>query len=158
MPESKKRALDLFALLDNISRKNVAAYDRLTDEELREFQPFVIMRWLTGTKSARQVFYLNTLLNPFVWTLPKHKKLLYYLLTSSTDGKPQRYTWTKVQSKKISSRPSSVEVIKSHFGYSTSHAIDALKVLSVDDVIEYANELGYQKEDIAKIKKEWKDG
>lgn len=156
--ETKKRNLDLFALLNNISKKDVEAFDRLTEQELREFQPYVIMRWLTGTESARQVFYLNTLANPFVWTLPKHKKLLYYLLTTCTSGKPQRYQWIKAQAKSSPRRPTSVNVVKQYCGYSSAHAVDALNVLTVNDIIEYATDLGYQKEDIAKIKKEWKNG
>ena len=157
MAQTKSRALDLFKFLDDISKKDDTAYDRLSEEADREFQPYVIMRWLTGTSSARQIYYLNTLVNPYVWTLHKHKKLLYNLLTTSTNGKPQRYKWVRAQSRR-DKKPLSTQIVKSYIGYSTREAQDALEVLTVEDIIEYADELGYQKDEITKLKREWKDG
>ena len=65
----KKRTykLNLWPLLDSISYKNVNYYDTLTVENLKEYSPYVVMRWLTGGQTsdvARQICYLNEFVNP----------------------------------------------------------------------------------------------
>jgi hypothetical protein len=152
----KKHKLDIFQTLNHISKKDRNFFRDLTDEEKKAFQPLIVMRWLTGTNDARQVYFINELVNPFVFSMYNHKELIYYLMTTCTSGKNQRYNWTKSSSKKSSSTPLSVSVIKDYFNYSTMHAIEALPMLSNDDILEYAEQLGRQKEDITKIKKELK--
>lgn len=151
-----ERKLDLFGLLGAISEKNLTYYEELPDESKKEFQPFVIMRWLTGTHSKRQVYFLNAVVNPFVFDLGQHHKLLmYYLLTLCTSGKQQRYTWTKPPSAtKVSKLV--LTVICDYFAYTKRQAIDAAKLLSSEDILDYAEQLGWQKEDITKLKKEFK--
>jgi len=152
----KTRKLDIFRVLDNTSKKNVDFYADLTEEEQKGYVPLVTMRWLTGTKDARQIYFINELVNPFVFAFTKHKELLYQLMTCCTTGKVQRYYWNKAQSKKSTSTPAIISVIKEFFNYSTIHAIESLPLLANEDILEYAEQLGRQKEDIAKIKKELK--
>lgn len=152
----KKHKLDIFRVLDRTSRKDQAFYHDLTEEEQKAYQPLVVMRWLSGTTDARQIFFLNELVNPFVFNFTKHKELLYQLMTVCTGGKPQRYYWNKALSKKSTKTPTVIGVIKEYFKYNTIHAIESLPLLTDDDILDYASQLGRQKEDIAKIKKELK--
>lgn len=149
--------LDIFRVLNHTSRKDPKFFKELTEEEQKAYQPLIVMRWLTGTTDARQIYFINELVNPFVFTLTKHKELLYFLMTTCTSGKQQRYYWNKALSKKSTKTPTAVSVIKDYFNYSTLHAIEALPLLSTDDILDYAAQLGRQKEDIAKIKKEMKN-
>lgn len=148
--------LDLFGLLDQINKKNVQYFKCMTDEDVKAFQPLVVMRWLSGTASERQIVYLNELVNPCVFSLYKHKELLYGLLTTCTSGKSQRYVWNKTVSKKTTMFINTVEMIKSYYKYDTLRAIDALPLLSDQDILMMADDLGLQKEEISKIKKELK--
>jgi hypothetical protein len=152
----KKRSLDIFRVLDNTSKKNASFYADLTEEEQKGYLPVVVMRWLTGTKEARQIYFINELVNPFVFDFTKHKQLLYSLMTCCANGKPQRYYWNKALSKKSTKSPVTIGVIREFFNYNTIHAIDALPLLSDDIILEYAAQLGRPNEDIAKIKKELK--
>jgi len=152
-----KHKLDIFQTLNHISKKDRNFFKDLTDEEKKAFQPLVVMRWLSGTTDARQVYFLNELVNPFVFSMHTHKELIYYLMTTCTSGKSQRYTWNKALSKKSSTTPLSVSVIKDYFNYSTMHAIEALPMLTNDDILEYAEQLGRQKEEMTKIKRELKN-
>ena len=77
-------------------------------------------------------------------------------MTLCTTGKPQRYFWNKAQSKKSSKTPTVVGVVREYFKYNTIQAIEALPLLDDEDILEYAEQLGRQKEDVAKIKKELK--
>ena len=149
-----KRKLDIFQVLDHISRKDTKYYRNLTEEEQKAFMPLVVMRWLSGTSSGRQVYFINELVNPSVFTNHQHKELLYYLLTICAPGEKRRYFWNKTLSKKSTSCPTTVSVIREYFGYSTTEALEALPLLTDIDILLYAENLGRQKDDVTKIKKE----
>lgn len=149
--------LDIFRVLGAANKKNKDFLDTLTPEEVKAFQPFLVMRWMTGTDSARQVFFTNEFVNPFAFSLSgSHKQLLWQLLTIANSGKNQKYEWVKLPAKTTTSKPTSVSVLKRMYHYSTDECNDALKILNVDDILELATDLGLQPDDISKISKEWK--
>ena len=94
-----ERKLDIFRVLKNADLKNVDFFGKLTEEEQKAFQPFLVARWLSGTYSARQIYFINEIVNSLVFSLPNHKQLLWQLLTICTSGKQQRYIWNKLPSK-----------------------------------------------------------
>lgn len=154
--QMQERKLDLFKLLDAISKKNKTYYRELSPEEQKEVAPLVIMRWLSGTKDPTQVFFLNQVVNPFVFDLSKHKELLYMLMTVCTDGKFKRYTWQKAKGKLIPAMPVSTGVLKQYYNYSTKEALDVLPIMGESDIIALAELQSYEKDEISKIKAEFK--
>jgi hypothetical protein len=166
MPAKREYKLDLFPLLRNISTKNVGYYDSLSEEAIKEFTPFVLMRWLTGCNdgnnlSARQIFFLNELVNPYAFefhgTVDKnHKKLLYNLMTICTSGRDCRYKFNKTKGKNTSELPKALAVIKEVFGYNNKDAHDAIALLSDEAIIDMAEQGGMQEAEIKLLKKELK--
>lgn len=157
MPQTTERKLDIFRVLKQADLKDIGFFEKLTDEEKKAFQPFLVVRWLSGTYSARQIYFLNELVNSLVFSLPNHKQLLWQLITICTSGKTQRYVWNKLPSKTSAARPVSTQIVAKHFGYSTRHANEALECMSGNDVLDLAEHLGVQSDDLAKIRKEYKD-
>lgn len=153
---TKKRSLNIFGLLSHINKKHIEYYDKLEDNEKKEMQPFVVMRWLTGTKDARQIYFINELVNRFVFSLASHKSLLYKLMCVSSSGNTSRYHWKKPASRKGASLSVALQTIKQYYGYNTREAADALLILSDEAIINHAEELGLQKDDITKLKRELK--
>ncbi len=154
---AKQYKLDLFKLLSNISKNNAKYYETLSEEEIKEISPLVIMRWLSGSNDLRQITFLNELVNPFVFSLAKnHKKLLIRLMTLCTSGKDRRYKFNRVKSKKNTKMPKAVAVIKQIFGYNTLQALEVLPMISNEDILSFAEQLGRQKPEITIIKKEIK--
>lgn len=153
---SKKHGLDIFRTLDRINHKDQAFYDSLTDEEKKAFQPLVVMRWMSGCKDDRQIIFLNELVNSTVYSFYNHKQLAYDLMTVCSSGKSKRYQWLKARSKKSSTLPETISVIKEYFDYNSSEAYSTLPILTDDDILEYAEYLGRQPDEVAKIKKELK--
>jgi len=151
------RKLDLFKLLDHISTKDASYYAKLSEEEQKAFAPLVIMRWLAGTPNKRQIYFINELANPSIFASQRHKELLYYLLTVCTLGKKQTYVWNKTISKKSTSMPNVVSIIRQYFGYSTTEALESLPLLTNEDVLSYAEQLGTQPDIMTKLKKELKN-
>ncbi len=156
MPSPKKHKLDIFKVLGRISSKDREFFSNLDEEEQKALQPLVVMRWLTGTKSAQQIYFLNELVNPFVFNMARHKELLVDLMTVCAPGHNQRYYWNKAQSKKTSSAPTIVGIIRDIFGYSTIEAMEVLPLLDNETILSYAEELGRQPDEIRLVKKELK--
>lgn len=152
--QMSKNKVDIFQALNNLSKKNSAFYDQLSEQEQKSLQPVVVMRWLSGTSNARQVFFLNEFVNTKVFSLYRHPKLLCQLMTVCTTGQSQRYHWNKVQKGKSVSMPNANAVIRQYFGYSSSEAEQALPLLDNDDIVQYAEHLGWQSDDIKGLNKE----
>lgn len=153
---TQERKLDIFKVLGNISNKKYAYYNTLSEEEVKAFQPLVVMRWLTGTRDPAQIYFINELVNPLVFNLAKHKHLLYDMMAISTTGSTSRYQWKKAKSKKSSNMPNVTRVVQDYFKYSLSDAADVIPLLSNDDIMTYAEELGRQPDVVSLIRKELK--
>lgn len=156
MAEKRKYKLDVFRVLNNTDKKNMLFFDKLTDEEKKAYYPLIITRWLSGTRDIKQIVFLNELVNKFVFALLNHKSLLYKLMTICTSGKVKKYYWNKTLSKRLTSTPNTASVISEYFSYNLSKTADALPLLSNEDILSCAEQLGRQKEEITKIKRELK--
>jgi hypothetical protein len=151
-----ERKLDIFRVLGAADKKQADFYAKLTPEERKEFQPFLVTRWLSGTSSPVQVQLLNEFVNPYAFSLTNHKQLLWQLLTICTTGKSQRYVWNKLPSKRETGRPNALKAVREYFGYSTKEALDAMEILTRSQIIDFAEQLGWQPDDVAKIRREIK--
>lgn len=150
-----KHKYDLFSVLSKANTKQVDYYNTLPDDLQKQIQPLLIQRWMSGTSRRSQVFLLNEVVNPYVFGLFKHKTLLWQLLTIAAPGKSVKYNWISQKGAKTHNKPVATKVVMEYYGYSSKHAIDALRVLSATQVIVLANDLGYQQDIISKIKKEF---
>lgn len=155
-PAKKSRSLNIFNVLSRISTKDNEYYNALEGNERKELQPFVIMRWLTGTSDARQIYFINELVNRVVFDFTHHKQLLFNLLCVSTSGSARRYQWMKPASRKGANLSTAIGVIKRYFKYNTREATEVLPILTNDQIMEFAEDLGLQKEEISKLKRELK--
>jgi hypothetical protein len=82
----KKRELDLNRVLSAVDNKNYDFYDNLTEAELKEFSPFVLMRFISNVDSRDRdiqewfVEMTNELVNKNHWDLSKNHEKLHWLL------------------------------------------------------------------------------
>lgn len=150
-----KHKFDIFEVLGNINKKNEDYLTEMTDEQQKAVQPVLLQRWMSGTDSARQIYLLNEVANPYMFSLYKHKQLLWQLLTVCAPGSFKRYTWMGQKSAKHGKMPVSTKTVCEYYKYSEKHARDALLVLTVEQVMELAQHMGYQPDDISNIKKEF---
>lgn len=147
--------LDIFGLLNSLnSAKSGDIYSKLTDDERKGFAPLVVMRWMSGTSDEQQIMLLNEFTNPYVFALGKHPHLLMQLLQASSSKTNKRYQWLGVKSKKKNTE--SIQVVAEYFEMSLREARNLNPFPSADEIVRMAEELGYQKTEIASLQKELK--
>lgn len=138
---------DIFEQLEKIDSFDIEA---IKDEEFfKEFNPYMINKWMAATTNPKRVLLVNELLNSMLFQLHKEKKLLYYLACASSTG-PERYSWVK--------RPKNtpdpvVAVVADYYGISHREAKISLQLLENDDILEMVEDLGLDKKEVKKIKK-----
>lgn len=149
-----RSSFDLFAGLAALGSKNREWYDSLSPEGQKAAAPFVMMRWMTGTSDEAQIVRLNTCVNPYIFSGTADKSALFKLLAAAATGRSKRFSWIKGPGTK--KKNSSLEVIKAYYDCSTREA-ETYNIAS-EDLIQMAEELGLDKEEIVKLKKEFDDG
>ena len=89
----KERALDIGKVLNAVNQKNYNFYSKLTEPELKEFSPYVLMRFISNPMiSDRDVleWYIvetNERINKHHWDLSKeHEELLWKLYATIGAG------------------------------------------------------------------------
>lgn len=151
-----ERKLDIFRVLKAANKKDGAFYSALNDEEKKAYVPSVTARWMSGCTDARQVMLINEFVNPYTFSLYKHPQLLWQLLTAANSGKNQMYSWNKLPGKAGSGKPNALRAVMQFYKYGPDEAATAMTLLSRDDILEIAANLGWQPDEIAKVKKEIK--
>ena len=98
-------ALDIKRELAAVDLRNYDFYEKLTDQEKKDFSPYVLMRYVSNTEGDRdlQEWFLertNELVNKDHWTLSKnHKALLWKLFASCGAGVKTYHPYLKAGSK-----------------------------------------------------------
>lgn len=146
--------ITIFDILAQIDQKDIHFYENLPEQVQKAEHPLVLMKWMSGSNDPLKIILLNELVNPYVFNLHKHKRLVMKLLTTCANGKKTRYKWTKLKSAKGVNQPKLIGLIKQTYSYSTRHAISALPLFSNAQLLEMAIDLGYQKQELTAIKAE----
>lgn len=89
----EKTDFDLFEALAAIDKKDYAYYDRLTLDQQKKFVPFMMLHWISATKSnanAQKAFLKNTdiFANKYMFSefVQKHPKLQWLMLVAASPG------------------------------------------------------------------------
>jgi hypothetical protein len=148
--------LDIFDLLGKLNDPRAGdIYERLSDEEKKGFAPVVTLRWMSGTSDERQIMLLNEFVNPYIFSLGKHPHLLMKLLQVASSKTPKRYNWLAVKSKK--KNVLAQRAVEEYFDI-TPRDVKMMNPFPPEaEVIQMAELLGWEKEDVNKLKKEYKD-
>lgn len=147
--------LDIFDLLNKLnSSKSGDIYANLTEDERKGFAPLVVMRWMSGTSDQRQIVLLNEFANRFTFSLAKHPHLLMQVLQMCSSKTSKRYQWIGIKSKK--KNVESMKVVSEFYGMSLREVRLLNPFPKEDEIIEMAEQLGWQKDEITKLRAEYK--
>jgi hypothetical protein len=148
------KEIDLFSILKAIDKNDIEYYRNLSVEDKKKFVPLLTLRWMSGTSDKTKIQYLNSLMNQKVFPLHAHPELLYYGFLVCSNGKYSRYNWIK-KKKKEGNKPETVRLLKEYNSMSTREAKDCVHLITKEDAVQMAESLGYQKDAITKLKKEF---
>jgi len=146
--------ITIFDILARIDIKDTHFYDDLPEAVQKAEHPLVLMKWMHGTNDPLKVMMLNEMVNPYVFSLHKHKPLVMKMLTICASGNRTRYKWIKMKKGSTVKYPALIDVIKRTFNYSTAKALDVLPLISDADLLAFCEQLGFQKDEYKNIKKE----
>jgi hypothetical protein len=146
--------LDIHEVLRKVDAFDRDYFRNLSDEEQKGLSPYIMMRWLGGCKSPLQIQLVNKFMNSAVFELGDHPKLLYNLALCSTDRRPKKYSFIKTAKDKSLGKVA--EVVKRYYKCSGRVAVQYLEVLDDADILQMAEELGMQDDEIKKLKLELK--
>lgn len=89
----KPRALDIGRVIRAVDNREYNFYDNMTPEQLKEFSPYVLMRYISNARSRDRdinewyIEMTNELVNKHHWTLSKnHQGLLWKLFAATGAG------------------------------------------------------------------------
>lgn len=91
--------LNLKRILEAVDTRNYDFYDNLSDEEKKEFSPYILMRYVSNVSGDDylQEWYIertNELVNKEHWTLSKnHKSLIWKLFAAVGVGSVQYHPY-----------------------------------------------------------------
>lgn len=121
----ERHSFDIFKALAAINMKDYSYYDRLTEEEKKNFNPFMLVQWLSAPTGSwqTQAFYLSNTNNKvnhhlFNEMVMKHPKLQWLMLCSAGTNKEKIFhKWIYQISKNVStfSEPAKPDKIYEYF-------------------------------------------
>lgn len=134
--------MKLFDFLKKIVDGDKDVIDKLTEDELKEFNPYLIQLWVSGANINNDLhcLYTNEIVNKYIFSLSKHKKLLYKLFCIGNNT--ETYTRFSFPKKPKNNYPTILSAISNYYEITDSEALDYLKILDKESIIEIADSLG----------------
>lgn len=155
----KNYKLDIFKVLNKISHNDYDFVDHLSEDELKSISPYVLQMWIKGADNnldARMVL-TNEVVNPYVFSLGDHKKLLYKLLCVSNGfGIDTRYYFKKKSKPQLNKTSA---LISKYYECTIKEALDCVNVnlLDKNDIKFITQELGLDSKETKEIEKEYEN-
>jgi hypothetical protein len=147
--------LDIFSVLSKLNSGDLHIWEKLSEEERKGFSAYIITRWMSGTSDEYQIMCLNELVNPHVFSaVGKNPEIMAKLLACCGTKSSKRFSWIGESKRSGKESSMALDVVKEYFDYTSREAKSQLSLLENCDIIEMAEELGWQTEDLKKLKKD----
>lgn len=147
-----KTIFDILAKIDEKDRDWLFSLEYFDDE--KQIVPLLLARWLSGSKDEQSTIILNEFANPYIFRLFQYKQLLTALLMTATTGRKQRYAYPKQP--KTRTHTLATSLLCKHYRVPKRQAEDIIKMYTVDSIQELAELHGWQKDEIKKLRDEFK--
>lgn len=149
-----EKKLNVFDVLKRADKQDFGWYESLSDDQKKEFSPWLIQRWI----ASRKLELVNEITNPLVGNISK--ELAWKLFCAIGMSGIGKYAWTAPPKKITSGSHNKItELVAKHYGVSKRVAGKYyIPDLSHDDVLEIAELHAKDDKDIKEIKKILKNG
>ena len=145
--------MKLFDFIYKIIDGDSNAIDNLSEEEIKDFNPYLIQLWLSGAKINNDIhtLYTNEVVSKYIFPLAKHKKLLFKLFcigNNTGDFTKFEFPKKKIVFSKL------IKAVTTYYDVGKIEAIEYLNILSHEDILEIADALAYDDKEFKDLKKE----
>lgn len=148
---SQKPKVDIFGVLRDINSGDREFYTKLPDDHQKTLHPFVLTRWMAGTKNPMQLVLLNNTVNKYNFALANHKRLLMDMLLVS-GSKGARHQWHPGV-KRTSTTGALERLFREYYKCSPREAAMYSKMgVDTDTILKMAQHVGWQEDEIDKLK------
>lgn len=159
---SKDYKNNLSDILNSLDKKDYTIYNKMSDEQKKEFQPFVLMRFMSSVPNDDESLYslvlVNEYVNKYFWDLSTDKELQSKLLSASGLGNKKYHQW--IANKTINSNAIHafiIEVFNNKNWHCNNTEIDMFcKMNTLEDITDLCNEYGKTKDEQKRIVDQYK--
>lgn len=137
---------NIFQVLTHIDKKDYNYFKNLSDEQLKDMQPYTLLKWLShvsndNNKAEYYILATNELLNVNYWKMSKYKDLQLQLLCACGCGSWTKHGWLKT--KTISKKDKKINELRKFFYNLTDEEFE-YKVKNMDkkELEDIYNNLG----------------
>lgn len=127
---------ELFAFFDSMNSGKFSYVDDMSDAEVKQLSPFVLLMWVAGATTNNDIHTIvtNSFVNPYVFSLSKHPRLLLKLFTSAnSDIDNAKYKFIKSGA---SEKSTVIKNVADYYGLTYQQAKDIIPLLSDEDLKE----------------------
>ena len=145
--------LDIFDQIRAVQQRDYTWLDSQPDQLKKTFVPFILNRWLSGSSDPSDVLAAD-IANKYMWSLHDHPTLLWRLMCATGSSRSRR-SWIKAAGKTNTGNDLRVSIIADHHqvSYREAKIILDTGLITVDYIIQMAEELGMQSDVTDKLKK-----
>lgn len=153
-PKSPTRTVNIFDTLKRIDLRQEEYYDSMMETDQKQLHPLVMTRWMSGTSDPAVIQMLNLTNNKYNFILAQHKPLLMRMLLLSASGSSRRYQW--LAKSKETSQNRSIKALREYYNCSLREAEGYVKMHTIDEIVEMAEFVGWQDDEVKALIKEAK--
>lgn len=134
----------LFQFLDAVDAGNFDFVDNLSDDEVKEIQPYVALGWLHGSKVGRveHVLLTDTYVNLNMFNLGRHPRLILQTMIASncglTNGGSRNYSYVRSNGAK---KTKEILAVAKFYDVTASEAEAYVRILGPDEVKEIVKQV-----------------
>ena len=128
---------------------------KMSDEEIKQFAPYVILKFMSATKGKEELFSIiavNEVVNKLFWELNDHPKLQLMLLSLCATKSKYKYFPGKLKNDKIFK-----QIQKFYPLWKTDEVNMYIHVSTKESFLDLAMSFGMQDKDLKEWKKEIKN-
>jgi hypothetical protein len=157
---AKEYKSNLSDILNSLDKKDYAVYSKMAEDQKKEFQPFVLMRYMSASSDNElySLVVVNEYVNKYFWDLSSEKELQSKLLAASGIGKKSYHQWIPNKTVNANSLHAFVlEIFDNKNWHCNKGEIELFcKMNTIEDINNLCSEYGKTKDEQKKIVDQYK--
>lgn len=150
--KSKDFALPIATVLSALDKGDKDFYERLSDDEKKGVSIWLLMRWMSSTKSSKEHYLMmtNDIVNYDFNNISKHPELQWKLLSLCGIGKIQYHEW--IAPPKGFKKNKVEELLSMYFPLLKEDELELLlNIHTEEELVEFLKDNGYDDKSINEI-------